>query len=120
MRAYPPIPTTATLFQSSRGYGYEEPTTIHEWVWRPDFGSWGALVTFADGWHGVTAPRPYNNPPQLGPSLHWTCYECDHDFTAHETDNFLGNGPRCPMCSSGRLDPVTRIASHYDPAHDTY
>jgi hypothetical protein len=59
----PPIPVNATLFQLARTYGYEIPVEIHEWLWRPDYGHWGAVVTFADGWHGVTSPRPYDNPP---------------------------------------------------------
>lgn len=53
---YPPVPD-ATEFQN-RNYGYEVPTQVHYWTWRTDYQRWGACVTFADGWHGITGPKP--------------------------------------------------------------
>lgn len=38
-------------------YGMEKPVSIHGWDWSITFGHWGALVTFADGWHGFTYPK---------------------------------------------------------------
>lgn len=53
--SYPEIPS-ADLFQ--HGLGYREPATVHGWDWSTTFGTWSALVTFADGWHGWTFPKP--------------------------------------------------------------
>ncbi|WP_258570025.1 hypothetical protein [Burkholderia sp. MBR-1] len=53
--AYGPIPE-ATHFQ--RHYCYIVPTTVHGWAWSTTFGRWSALVTFPDGWHGYTYPKP--------------------------------------------------------------
>lgn len=115
MTQRPSIPhDAATLFQRPDGYGYDLAVAIDRWEWSPDHGRFGAYVTFADGWYGFTYPRPYNNPPISGPSLYWSCSECDAVFVAHDADNFYGNGPRCPMCSSGELDPAPPPASHSD------
>lgn len=56
--SYPPIPEGVELFQHK--LGYEKPTKIHGWEWSTTFGKWSALVTFADGWHGFTYPKPGN------------------------------------------------------------
>ena len=53
----PPIPENAELFQNR--YAYEKPETVHGWQWSSTFGTWSALVTFADGWHGFTYPRTW-------------------------------------------------------------
>lgn len=53
--AYGQIPD-ATNFQHHRNFGYEKPTVVHGWQWSTTFGRWGAVVTFADGWHGRTWP----------------------------------------------------------------
>lgn len=55
--AYGPIPLDAKEFQNQR-YGYEAPKEIHGWQWSTTFGRWSALVTFHNGWHGFTYPRP--------------------------------------------------------------
>ena len=52
---YPDIPA-AELFWNA--YSYEAPVSIDGWCWRSDYGHWGAVVTFADGWHGVTSTKP--------------------------------------------------------------
>ena len=54
--SYPPIPD-AKLFLHN-GYAYERPVEIHGWEWSTTFGKWSALVTFADGWHGFSYPKP--------------------------------------------------------------
>jgi hypothetical protein len=53
--AYGPIPNS-TYFWT--GWTYEEPSIVHGWTFSQTFGVWEALVTFTDGWHGWTAPRP--------------------------------------------------------------
>lgn len=53
---YPDIPE-ASEFQ--HGYGYETPAEVHGWEWSTTFGTWSALVTFKDGWHGYTYPKPW-------------------------------------------------------------
>ena len=55
---YPPIPVDVEMFQSGTGYGSEKPVAVHGWGWSDTFGSWRALVDFADGWHGFTSPDP--------------------------------------------------------------
>ena len=52
---YPPIPDAVEFFT---GYGYAKPETLHYWCWRTDYQAWGALVTFPDGLHTVTNPKP--------------------------------------------------------------
>jgi hypothetical protein len=54
---YPDIPAPY-LGEFQKNYGYEKPVEILHWEWRSDYGRWGALVRFADGWRGITAPRP--------------------------------------------------------------
>lgn len=54
----PDIPA-ATHFQGSTG-SYDIPVTVHGWEWSTTFGRWGAVCTFADGWHGLTFPRREN------------------------------------------------------------
>lgn len=46
---------SATEFQQA--YHYERPVAFHGWNWSTTFQRWGALVTFADGWHGFTYPK---------------------------------------------------------------
>lgn len=46
----------AELFQHN--YGYEKPVEIHGFQWSTTFWRWSALVTFSDGWHGYTWPKP--------------------------------------------------------------
>lgn len=53
--SHPPIPE-ATMFQNA--YAYEEPVQVHGWQWSYTFNRWSALVTFKDGWHGFTYPKP--------------------------------------------------------------
>ncbi len=53
--AYGRIPD-AKRFQTPRD-GWQEPVTLHGWNWSDTFHRWGALVTFADGWHGWTWPE---------------------------------------------------------------
>ena len=55
--AYGPIPA-AKRFQHHRGYGYFKPAQIHGWQWSTTFNRWGAMVTFEDGWKGLTWPEP--------------------------------------------------------------
>lgn len=62
---YPAIPTGATLFLNDR-LGYEQPITIHRWEWSTTFGCWGALCTFANGWHGFTYPKHFS--PAIDPA----------------------------------------------------
>jgi hypothetical protein len=52
---YPDIPA-ATEFWTGRDW--RQPETVHGWQWSTTFGKWSALVTFADGWHGFTYPKP--------------------------------------------------------------
>ena len=54
MNSYPPKPEQATLYYHH--YGYEIPVALGAWEWSVDFGRWGRIVTFADGWHGYTFP----------------------------------------------------------------
>lgn len=44
------------------GYGYEVPTRVHYWAWRTDYQQWGAVVTFANGWRGMTNPLRSDTP----------------------------------------------------------
>jgi hypothetical protein len=53
--SYPAKPEGAELYQHN--YGYEKPVELGEWSWSTTFGRWARLVTFADGWHGVTFPK---------------------------------------------------------------
>lgn len=55
--AYGQIPA-AIEFQHHVSMGYERPLEIHGWCWSETFRCWGAIVTFADGWRGLTWPRP--------------------------------------------------------------
>src|SRR3990172_9697453 len=59
---YPPVTESSKLFQ--HGHGYEVPEKVHKWEWSTTFGRWSALVTFADGWHGWTYPKPENTATQ--------------------------------------------------------
>lgn len=54
-KSYGPIPDSE-LFQHQSGYRTEKPAQVHGWEWSVTFGRWRALVTFADGWRGVTWP----------------------------------------------------------------
>ena len=56
--AYPPKPESAELYQ--HGWGWQRPTALHAWSWSTTFGRWSRLVTFADGWHGYSYPKPEN------------------------------------------------------------
>lgn len=53
---YPPIPL-ATKFQDNEGYGYREASEIHGWQWSETFGRWGAVVSFPNGWRGLSWPE---------------------------------------------------------------
>lgn len=53
---YPDKPTGVELYQYH--YGYEKPISLGEWCWSSTFGRWARIVTFADGWTGVTYPKP--------------------------------------------------------------
>ena len=53
---YGPIPLDKELFQTD--YGYAKPVSVHGWQWNTTFNKWSALVTFKDGWHGFTYPKP--------------------------------------------------------------
>lgn len=59
--AYPdiPAPYAGEFFT---GYGYEKPVRVLYWCWRSDYSTWGAVVEFANGWRGVTSPRPVPYP----------------------------------------------------------
>lgn len=52
---YPDIPDSEEF---QHNYGYEKPKIVHGWEWSTTFGKWSALVTFYDGWHGFTYPKP--------------------------------------------------------------
>lgn len=54
--AYPSRPIDAELYLHD--WGYEKPVELGEWEWSTDFGRWGRIVKFADGWHGYTFPKP--------------------------------------------------------------
>ena len=51
----PPIPENATHFQYHYGY---KPATVIKWEWSYTFGTWSALVEFADGYQCYTYPEP--------------------------------------------------------------
>lgn len=55
--SYPPKPESAELYQHN--YGYQKPTALGEWQWSTTFGRWGRIVTFADGWNGLTWPKTF-------------------------------------------------------------
>lgn len=68
--AYGKIPVAADgKFQHN--YGTERPIAIRGWAWSEAFRRWGALVTFADGWHGFTWPRTWS---ELAASVPWPRY----------------------------------------------
>lgn len=55
-RAYPPVPEGEELYW--RPQGYERPVSLDgPWTWDTTYGPWRRLVTFADGWHGLSSPR---------------------------------------------------------------
>lgn len=58
------VAKAATLFLHN--LHYEAPVEVHKWEWSDTFGKWSALVTFADGWHGWTYPKPEPTGGLLG------------------------------------------------------
>jgi hypothetical protein len=58
MKPYPPQPENVERYQSDKGYGYTEPTSVGSWEWSGTFGKWGRHVTFDNGWSGFTWPEP--------------------------------------------------------------
>lgn len=52
---YPSIPEADRFYHR---YGYERPAWVYGWQRSCDFGRWGALVLFYDGWEGFTYPAP--------------------------------------------------------------
>lgn len=58
-KAYGKIPA-AVGGKFQHNYGHELPVAVHGYQWSTTFGRWGALVTFADGWHGYTYPATWS------------------------------------------------------------
>lgn len=61
---YGPIPDAKT-FQHHSSYRNEVPIEVHGWEWSTTFGCWRALVTFKDGWKGITSPATRSIPQSL-------------------------------------------------------
>lgn len=66
----------AEMFQHHRTFGYEVPAEVHGWEWSTTFNRWRALVTFKDGWKGVTSPAPW-------PRHHNDCPVCKTKLSRH-------------------------------------
>lgn len=54
----PPIPEGDDL-EYQNGWSYEKPVSLGPWSWSSTFGRWGRIVTFANGWRGLTWPKTW-------------------------------------------------------------
>lgn len=52
--AYGPIPDATEFWH---GIVPITPILVHGWMFSQDWGTWRALVTMPDGWHGWTSPK---------------------------------------------------------------
>lgn len=97
--AYGKIPDH-DIFQTVR-FTFEKPSEVHGWEWSATFNAWRALVTFRDGWHGVTSPAPwrkhFNECPHCGKTLvrhspngFDVIYECPNESGMHHRHMIRG------------------------------